>query len=128
MSTNSVGSHSCTQNATYQRFTYLYDIATGLHNELLTTIFQLAIVCCEVTGHMFFEYPVPFQPLPLCSILRYEQKCFLWPCNELLWHCLSHKLHLVPPTVTVNSRLYLCSTEPLPTVTQLCTIAMLVLC
>ena len=66
----------------------------------------------------------------LSSIPRYEEKRFVWPCNELLWLCLSHKQHLVPPTVVVNWRRSLCSysIEQPPTVTQLCTVARLVLC
>ena len=36
---------------------------------------------CEVTGYL---YPVAFQPLPLCSVPRYEK-------NKVLLLCLSHK-------------------------------------
>ena len=88
----SIRSCFCTRNAVYQRFIYLYDITAGPHKVSLKEKFP---VCCTLflksLGTCFFEYPVAFQPLPLCSNLRYEQKRFVWPCSELLWLCLSHK-------------------------------------
>ena len=86
---------------------------------------------CEAPQYPFFKYPVAFQLLPLCSILmRYEQKRFAWSCSELLWFCLNHNWHLVPPTVVINWRrsLYSYSVKQPPTVTRLCTIGRLVLC
>ena len=66
------------------------------------------------------QYPVAFQPLPLCSSLRYEQKCFVWPCTKLLW---------APSSSYHRCRsLYLYSKEQPPTVTLLCTTAKLVFC
>ena len=127
-----LGGICCRQNAVYQRSIYLYDITAGPHKVFLKkNFFHFAVVgFCKVTGYTFFEYPVAFQPLPLYSIPKYEQKCSVWPCSELLWPCLGHKNHLVLPTVVANWRrsLYSYSTEQLPTVTQLCTVAKLVLC
>ena len=83
--------HYCAQNAVYQRFIYMYDITAGPHKAfLLKKNFQFTVVCLQ-------SYQVPtFQvssslsaTAAICSIPRYEQKCFVWPCIELLWLCLS---------------------------------------
>jgi len=35
----------------------------------------------------------------------------MWPSSELLWLCLSHKWHLVPPSVVLNCR-KICACTP----------------
>ena len=89
----SVCSRHCTQNAIYQCSIYLY-VKIPVHHSLFLKL---------LGTYLFFEYPRDFQPLPLGSIARKKTKQhFVWPCGELLWLCLSHKQHLVPPTVIVN--------------------------
>ena len=46
-------------------------------------IFSLLHFVFEVTRYTFCEYPGTFQPLSLSSVLSYDKKCFVWPCNEL---------------------------------------------
>ena len=66
-------------------------------------ISSLPKFACEITGYPFcsIQY-IAFQPLPLSSISRYEEKCFVCPSSELLWLCLSHN-------IIASSSSYCCS-------------------
>ena len=53
----------------------LYDIAAGPHacEAFLKKKFPVhCSLLAKLLGTRFFEYPVAFQPLPFCSIQRYE--------------------------------------------------------
>ena len=96
----------CTQNVIYQRFIYLHNIrcrATQRFFFFGERISSLPKFACEITGYPFcsIQY-IAFQPLPLSSISRYEEKCFVCPSSELLWLCLSHN-------IIASSSSYCCS-------------------
>ena len=84
--TMSVRLRCYTQNAVYQCLSFCTTLLQGHMKHFWKTFFQSAVVCFRnywVPVCFFFEYPVAFQPLPLCSIPRYEL------CVSLQWVALA---------------------------------------
>ena len=74
-------------------YTSVFSICTTLVQGHTKRVWNRNFPVCHSSRRLypFREYPVAFHPLPLCSIPRYEQKRFVWPCSELVWLSLNHK-------------------------------------